>query len=205
MKDGLRFVDCDMHIMEPPDLFEKYLDPKFKDRVILPIGADGRPRRGMIVIDGLPTSMDTELQQYRKRKTPQDFLEEARRDIPEVSVEEVEARRTRGDDLVLLDVREKDEGRAGYIEGAVTIPRGFLEFQVAGQLPQTDKDIVVYCAGGVRSLLAAKVLRSMGYEHVTSMTGGITRWRDAGYPMVRDQQLSAEQLERYSHHSHEVP
>jgi len=62
MKDGLRFVDCDMHIMEPPDLFEKYLDPKFKDRVILPVGADGRPRRGMLVIDGLPTSMDTDLQ-----------------------------------------------------------------------------------------------------------------------------------------------
>ena len=42
MKDGLRFVDCDMHIMEPPDLFERYLDPKFRDRVILPVGADGR-------------------------------------------------------------------------------------------------------------------------------------------------------------------
>jgi uncharacterized protein len=67
MKDGLRFVDCDMHIMEPPDLFERYLDAKFKDRVILPVGADGRPRRGTIVIDGLPTSMDAELQQYRKR------------------------------------------------------------------------------------------------------------------------------------------
>jgi len=67
MKDGLRFVDCDMHIMEPPDLLAKYLDLKFKDRVILPLGADGRPRRGMIVIDGVPTSMDTELQQYRKR------------------------------------------------------------------------------------------------------------------------------------------
>src|SRR5712691_8782202 len=67
MKDGLRFVDCDMHIMEPPDLFEQYLDPQFKDRVILPIGADGRPRRGMLVIDGVPASMDTELQQYRKR------------------------------------------------------------------------------------------------------------------------------------------
>ena len=70
MKDGLRFVDCDMHIMEPPDLFAKYLDSQFKDRVILPVGADGRPRRGMIVIDGLPTSMDTDLQQYRKRNRP---------------------------------------------------------------------------------------------------------------------------------------
>ena len=81
-------------------------------------------------------------------KTQQDFLEEARREIPEVSVEEVEARRKRGDDFILLDVREKDEVRAGYIDGAVTIPRGFLEFQAAGQIPNTDKDVVVYCAGG---------------------------------------------------------
>src|SRR5713101_6067912 len=133
-------------------------------------------------------------------KTQQDFLEEARREIPEVSVEEVEARRKRGDDVILLDVREKDEVRAGYIEGAVTIPRGFLEFQAAGQIPNTDKDVVVYCAGGARSLLAAKVLRSMGYDRVSSMAGGITRWRDAGYAVARDRQLSAEQLERYSRH-----
>ena len=67
MKDNLRFVDSDMHIMEPPDLFERYLDPRFRDRVVLPIGADGRPKRGTIVIDGLPSSMDAEMQQYRKR------------------------------------------------------------------------------------------------------------------------------------------
>ncbi len=67
MKDGLRFVDCDMHVMEPADLFATYLDPKFRDRVILPLGADGRPRRGMIMIDGLPTSYDVELQKHRKR------------------------------------------------------------------------------------------------------------------------------------------
>ena len=133
-------------------------------------------------------------------KTQQDFLEEARREIPEVSVEEVESRRKRGDDFILLDVREKDEVRAGYIDGAVTIPRGFLEFQAAGQIPNTDKDVVVYCAGGARSLLAAKVLRSMGYDRVSSLAGGITRWRDAGYAVVRDRQLSAEQLERYSRH-----
>ena len=70
MKDGLRFVDCDMHIMEPPDLFATYLDPAFRRRVSLPLGADGRPKRGTIVIDGLPTTMDAELQQYRKRSKP---------------------------------------------------------------------------------------------------------------------------------------
>ena len=70
MKDNLRFVDSDMHVMEPPDLFERYLDPKFKDRVSVRIGADGRPSRGpagLILIDGQPTS-DADLQQYRKRR-----------------------------------------------------------------------------------------------------------------------------------------
>jgi uncharacterized protein len=67
MKDGLRFVDCDMHVMEPPDLLRRYLDARFHDRVILPVGADGQPKRGTIYIDGLPTSQDPEMQQYRKR------------------------------------------------------------------------------------------------------------------------------------------
>src|SRR5262249_10683929 len=69
MKDGLRFVDSDMHIMEPPDLFERYLDPAFRHRVSVQVGADGRPKRGasgLAIIDGLPTS-DMDLQQYRKR------------------------------------------------------------------------------------------------------------------------------------------
>ncbi len=133
-------------------------------------------------------------------KTQQDFLEEARREVPEVTVEEVEERLKRGDDLILLDVREKDEVRSGYIDGAISIPRGFLEFQAAGKLPQADKDIVVYCAGGARSLLAAKALHEMGYEHVYSMAGGITRWKETGHPVVRDRQMSPEQLERYSRH-----
>jgi predicted TIM-barrel fold metal-dependent hydrolase len=66
MKDGLRFVDCDMHIMEPVDLFDRYLDPKFRDRVSLPVGADGRPKRGTVYIDGEPTTYDLEMQQHRK-------------------------------------------------------------------------------------------------------------------------------------------
>jgi sulfur-carrier protein adenylyltransferase/sulfurtransferase len=133
-------------------------------------------------------------------KTQQDFLAEARREIPELSAEEVAERRKRGEDFVLLDVREKDEVRSGYIEDAISVPRGFLEFQIAGKIPETDKDVVVYCAGGARSLLAAKAMREMGYTRVSSMAGGITRWKDAGYPVVCDRQLSAEQLERYSRH-----
>ena len=70
MKDGLRFVDCDMHIMEPVDLFDKYLDKKFRDRVVLPVDSKGQFKRGMIVIDGQATSLDHEMQQHRKRSLP---------------------------------------------------------------------------------------------------------------------------------------
>jgi molybdopterin/thiamine biosynthesis adenylyltransferase/rhodanese-related sulfurtransferase len=133
-------------------------------------------------------------------KTQQDFLEEARLVVPEVTVGEVAERRKRGDPFALLDVREKDEVRTGYIEGSISVPRGFLEFQIAGKLPEVDQEVVVYCAGGVRSLLAAKAMREMGYTNVASMAGGITRWKDDGYPIVRDREMSAEQLERYSRH-----
>ena len=70
MKNGLRFVDCDMHIMEPVDLFDKYLDKKFRDRVVLPVDSKGQFKRGMIVIDGQATSLDHEMQQHRKRSLP---------------------------------------------------------------------------------------------------------------------------------------
>ena len=66
MKEGLRFVDSDMHVMEPPDLFERYLDSRFRDRVVVPAGADGRAKRGAIIIDGLTASGDVDAQQYRK-------------------------------------------------------------------------------------------------------------------------------------------
>ena len=66
MKDGLRFVDCDMHVMEPADLFNKYLDPRFKDRVTFPVSASGDPRSGVLYVDGLPRTMDDNTQQYRK-------------------------------------------------------------------------------------------------------------------------------------------
>ena len=124
-------------------------------------------------------------------KTQQDFLEEARREIPEVSVEEVEARRKRGDDFYLAptSVRKMKCGQS-CIDGAVTIPRGFLEFQAAGQIPNTDKDVVVYCAGGRAPPLAAKVLRSMGYDQVSSMAGGDHTL--AGYRVCRRARSPAE-------------
>jgi len=68
MKDGMRFVDCDMHVMEPADLFDRYLDPKFKGRVITD-GSRGRAGAGRMLIDGLSRQGDDDMQQYRKRST----------------------------------------------------------------------------------------------------------------------------------------
>ena len=65
MKDGLRFVDCDMHIQEPCDLFERYLDPKFKHRVTTLINAKGEPQRSW-TFDGQRDNSDIDQQQYRK-------------------------------------------------------------------------------------------------------------------------------------------
>src|SRR3712207_2466649 len=67
MKDGFRFVDCDMHIQEPPDLFETYLDPAFKKRLTSRVGPDGRPRGGWL-LDGEPLNKDGVQSQYRKPK-----------------------------------------------------------------------------------------------------------------------------------------
>ncbi len=66
MKDGMQFVDCDMHVMEPADIFDRYLDPKFKDRVLTSAPAGGKPGMGRVVIDGLSRNGDEEPQQYRK-------------------------------------------------------------------------------------------------------------------------------------------
>ena len=74
MKDGMRFVDCDMHIQEPVDLFDKYMDPEFRDRVSVRVDAKGNPKRGFMIIDEKMMYGDFELQQHRKpraaKKTP---------------------------------------------------------------------------------------------------------------------------------------
>ena len=81
MKDGLRFVDSDMHVIEPPDLFESYLDPAFKSRITTPVNAEGKPSRGEWIIDDIPVSSDTDVQQYRKKSRPAPKTkEEAARD-----------------------------------------------------------------------------------------------------------------------------
>jgi adenylyltransferase/sulfurtransferase len=134
-------------------------------------------------------------------KSFQDIMAEARKEIPEASPQQVnELLKNNGKSPVLLDVRESDEWRQGHLEGAIPLPRGFLEIKVESAIPDKNTPIIAYCAGGVRSLLAAKVMREMGYQNVTSMAGGYGAWKNGGFKWVQDFQYTPDQLIRYSRH-----
>jgi sulfur-carrier protein adenylyltransferase/sulfurtransferase len=107
-----------------------------------------------------------------------------------------------GHGVVLLDVRETEEWDAGHIPGAKHVPRGYLESRVEGAIgADRSQRVVVYCASGQRSALAASTLTQLlGYEDVASMNGGITLWKDRGYDVEVPTTLSREQRERYSRH-----
>src|SRR5690349_13352608 len=132
-------------------------------------------------------------------KTYKQIMDEARRLVPEVGVDDVQ-RRIAKPGATLLDVREKDEFRDGHLDGAVSLPRGFLEMRVEETVPDKSTPIIAYCAGGTRSLIAARTLKEMGYTDVVSMTGGFTAWKNAGKPFTQDHQFTPEQLSRYSRH-----
>jgi len=133
-------------------------------------------------------------------KTYRELVAEAKRVVPEVSVEEVHAGLRGEEPPALVDVRDPDEYREGAIEGAVPISRGFLEFKAPEAFPDPATPLVLYCLSGLRSLLAAKALHDLGYQKVASMAGGIRRWKELRLPLVKDEPLTAEQMERYSRH-----
>jgi sulfur-carrier protein adenylyltransferase/sulfurtransferase len=107
-----------------------------------------------------------------------------------------------GNGIVLVDVRESEEWDAGHIPGAKHVPRGYLESRVEGAIgADRSQRVILYCASGQRSALAANTLATeLGYENVASMTGGITLWKDRGYEVEVPKTLSKEQRERYSRH-----
>ena len=117
-------------------------------------------------------------------KSFKQIMDEARREIREVGADEVKARLERGDSVRVVDVREKEEYREGHLPGAISLPRGFLEMRVEETLPDKQAPIVAYCAGGTRSLIAARTMKEMGYTDVVSMSGGFTAWKNAGYPVA---------------------
>ena len=108
-----------------------------------------------------------------------DLIEEAKKQIEQVTPEQVLDMQARNEAVVYLDVREPNEWNMGRIPRAIHLPRGHLESKVEGMIDRKQK-VVVYCARGNRSALAALTMKQMGYENVSSMARGIQGWADIG-------------------------
>jgi sulfur-carrier protein adenylyltransferase/sulfurtransferase len=128
------------------------------------------------------------------------FIIKAKKEGSEISVEETHQLLQKKEPIVLLDIREKEEIALGYIKGTTFLPQGLLKEKVESLLPDKNVPVVVYCAGGIRSLAAAKLMRERGYAHVFSMAKGINGWKEAGHDVVSDSELTPDQLTRYSRH-----
>jgi sulfur-carrier protein adenylyltransferase/sulfurtransferase len=130
-----------------------------------------------------------------------DLIRQIKSQIDEVDPSEVHDVVTNGNGAAIVDVRETHEFEAGHLPGARHVPRGHLESQIEGAVPDRSQRVILYCASGNRSALAAHTLRDLlGYERVESMTGGITLWKDRGYEVDVPKSLTKEQRERYSRH-----
>ena len=121
-----------------------------------------------------------------------------RQEISEISVAELAASLEKG--AVIIDVRESDEFEQGAIPGAHLIPRGQLEGAIGEQVTDPETPVVLYCAVGERSALAAQSLTRLGYQNVRSLKEGFDGWKQAGRPWTVPSVLPADQRARYSRH-----
>lgn len=119
------------------------------------------------------------------------IVADARKTIPEITVVQAREELDQGYVALLLDVREPAEWEKGHLPGAVLTPRGMLEWYADPTTPyakpelrtKRDAHLIVMCASGGRSLLAAQTLQSLGYTDVVSMAGGFNEWSKQGFPI----------------------
>jgi sulfur-carrier protein adenylyltransferase/sulfurtransferase len=131
-------------------------------------------------------------------RTYADLLKEARATIKEVTPAQVGA--LPPGDAAIVDVREASEWEQGHLPNAIHISKSYVEQQIENAVPDRDTPVVLYCAGGVRSLFAAQALEQLGYTNVASMSGGFQAWKSQGLPWEAPVVLSSDQKQRYSRH-----
>jgi rhodanese-related sulfurtransferase len=106
------------------------------------------------------------------------IVDDAKKRIKEVSVEETQQRMKEG--AKLIDVREDNEWDTAHAAGSTHMGRGIIERDIVQTYPDKEAELILYCGGGYRSALAADMLQRMGYTNVASMAGGWKAWKDAG-------------------------
>jgi len=115
------------------------------------------------------------------------IVDDARKRIRETSVDDVKGRLDRGENFLLVDVREESEYAKDHLPKAIHLGKGIIERDIEERVPDLDAPVVLYCGGGYRSALAADNLQKMGYTNVLSMDGGIRGWREKSFPLTRDE------------------
>ncbi len=123
-----------------------------------------------------------------------DFIKAAKAVIREIDAAQLKAKLDGGEEMLLVDVRESSEHEQGHIGGAMLIPRGILEAAADPGYPKhlpalaaaRSRQVVLYCATGGRSAMAAAVLQLMGFTNVVSLAGGYGGWEQAGMPVVKE-------------------
>jgi rhodanese-related sulfurtransferase len=114
------------------------------------------------------------------------IVEDAKKRVREVSIDDVKGRLDRGDKFLLVDVREESEYAKDHLPGAVHLGKGIIERDIEERVPELNAALVLYCGGGYRSALAADNLQKMGYTNVLSMDGGIREWREKHFPLTSE-------------------
>jgi len=125
-------------------------------------------------------------------KTFKEIVDEARKEVKELFPWDVEERRSANENLLLLDIREECEYAAYHVQHSMLIPRGILETacedeyedSVPELIDSRDREIIVICRSGNRSILAAQTMQWMGYQDVASMKTGLRGWNDYELPLI---------------------
>jgi rhodanese-related sulfurtransferase len=110
-------------------------------------------------------------------------VDEARKNVSEITVDEARQRLAKNPNAILMDVREDGEWEKGHAAGAVHLGKGILERDIEQRFPDTNQEIIMYCGGGYRSALTAEVAGKMGYKNVYSLIGGYKGLIQANWPM----------------------
>lgn len=111
------------------------------------------------------------------------LIDSVRSAVRDVSVQQTRDWLQDNSSLHLVDVREDSEWAAGHVAGAVHIGKGVIERDIEAKIPDKNAEVILYCGGGFRSVLAADALQKMGYTNVASMAGGWREWKAAGAPI----------------------
>ena len=113
------------------------------------------------------------------------LVADAKKNITEISPTDAELK-SKSSNVVIVDVREKDEWDEERIPDAIHLSRGTIEWKIEEKIPDPNTTIICHCGGGGRSALAAESLQKMGYNNVRSMAGGFKAWKAAGLSTKKD-------------------